>query len=82
VRIALVLAVSLVLLSAPPAFAAAPTVKQTWTDEPGGFTPYAPSVCSLDITVTTVGSGTYTEWDNPDGSGMAIRRAMYALAGG
>ena len=50
-------------------FAAAPW-STSWTNEPGSL--QLTGVCSFDITVTYVSSGTYTEWDNADGSGRAI----------
>ena len=40
-------------------------------EQPGTLTLPAPSVCSFDITVNYISSGTYTEWDYADGSGMA-----------
>ena len=64
-----VLLVALATLSAPAVFARAPW-SSSWTNEPGELT--LTGVCSFDITVDYVSSGTYTEWDNADGSGMAL----------
>ena len=66
----LVLVVALATLSAPAVFAAAPW-SNSWTNEPGGPLMLT-GICSFDITVNYVSSGTYTEWDNADGSGMAL----------
>jgi hypothetical protein len=63
--------VALVALSAGPAFAAAP-YRKSWTNQPGSTTLPASSVCSFPITVNYVSSGTYTQWNYADGSGMAI----------
>ena len=66
-----ILVVALATLSAPAVFASGPTVVDSWTNEPGELT--LTGVCSsFDITVDYVSSGTYTEWDYADGSGMAI----------
>ena len=67
-----VMVVALATLCAPAVFGAAP-YRDSWTNEPGDLV--LTGVCSFDITVNYVSSGTYTEWDNADGSGMAMEHS-------